>query len=148
MAKAVTINNKKHLWVKVEWLDICGNSALQSDYEFNKLKAARIVTEAYLYDLFEEEGNEFVRTFASYQNVDDIGYGDTNVYPLSVFTKSSQKRIRKAWKEMSRGSVPQDPRSQKIGGLCSIKDYLITSLILYWFFQENVFYSFSILSHP
>ena len=103
MAKAVTINNKRHLWIKVEWLDICGNSALQSDYEFNKLKAARIVTEAYLYDLFEEEGNEFVRSFASYQNVDDIGYGDTNVYPLSVFTKSSQKRIRKAWKEMSRG---------------------------------------------
>ena len=46
MAKAVTINNKRHLWIKVEWLDICGNSALQSDYEFNKLKAARIVTEA------------------------------------------------------------------------------------------------------
>ena len=21
--KAVTINNKKHLWIKVEWLDIC-----------------------------------------------------------------------------------------------------------------------------
>ena len=39
MAKAVTINNKKHLWIKVEWLDICSNSALQSDYEFNKLKA-------------------------------------------------------------------------------------------------------------
>ena len=86
MAKAVTINNKKHLWIKVEWLDICGNSALQSDYEFNKLKAARIVTEAYLYDLFEEEGNEFVRTFASYQNVDDIGYGAVSYTHLTLPT--------------------------------------------------------------
>ena len=63
MAKAVTINNKRHLWIKVEWLDICGNSALQSDYEFNKLKAARIVTEAYLYDLFEEESDKWAWFF-------------------------------------------------------------------------------------
>ena len=103
MARAVTINNKKHLFLKLIWFDIVGSSSLCTDYEFNKLKCASIITEAYLYDMFEEEGTEYVRTFASYQNEEDIGYGDTNVYPMSVFTKSSQRAIRKAWKEMGKG---------------------------------------------
>ena len=38
-----------------------------------------------------------------YVSESDIGYGDCNVYPMSVFTKSSQRAIRKAWKEMSKG---------------------------------------------
>ena len=94
---------KKHLFIKLTWLDIVGSSSLCTDYEFGKLKCATIITEAYLYEIFEDDGIECVRTFASYQNEDDIGYGDCNVYPMSVFTKSSQRAIRKAWKQMSKG---------------------------------------------
>ena len=103
MPRSVTINNKKHLFIKLTWLDIVGSSSLCTDYEFGKLKCATIITEAYLYEIFEDDGIECVRTFASYQNEDDIGYGDCNVYPMSVFTKSSQRAIRKAWKEVSKG---------------------------------------------
>ena len=52
-------------------------------------------------------GNEFVRTFASYQNEDDIGYGDTNVYPLSVFTKSSQNASEKHGKRCLGDKYPK-----------------------------------------
>ena len=84
MPRSVTINNKKHLFIKLTWLDIVGSSSLCTDYEFGKLKCATIITEAYLYEIFEDDG-------------------DCNVYPMSVFTKSSQRAIRKAWKVMSKG---------------------------------------------
>ena len=103
MAKSITLNNLKHIYIKVTWFDIAGCSTLENDFEFNNLKCAKIVSECYLYDIFQEDGIEYVRTFASYQNDGEIGYGDRNVYPMSVFTKSSQKRIRMAWKDMARG---------------------------------------------
>ena len=59
---------------------------------------ARIVTEAYLYDLFEEEGNEFVRTFASYQNEDDIWIW----IPMCIHYQSLQNPLKNASEKMER----------------------------------------------
>ena len=103
MARSITINNKKHIYIKATWYDIAGCSTLENDFDFEKMKCARIVSWCFLYDIFEDDGIEYVRTFASYQNDGEIGYGDRNVYPLSVFTKSSQKLIRTAWTAMARG---------------------------------------------
>jgi hypothetical protein len=54
--------------------------------------------------MFESDGVEYVRTFASYQSDEDIGYGDRNVYPMEVFAIDSQRSIRNALKLMKRRS--------------------------------------------
>ena len=81
----ITIGTNKHHRLKLTWIDIAGDSTTVSTDDFNKMKCC-----------------EIIRTFASYQVKDDIGYGDRNVYPIEVFTDDSQKRIRKAWKLMSK----------------------------------------------
>jgi len=79
--KSVTINNTKYFFKKLTWLDIVGE----------------IITEAYVYDIFVDDGREYVRTFASYQTKNnEFGFGDRNCYPIEVFDKRSQKAIREA----------------------------------------------------
>ena len=97
--KSVVIKKKRYYFYEILWEDITADGGHATAFEFMGFLPSKMITRAYVF----EKDKKHVRTFASYQNVDDIGYGDTNVYPLSVFTKSSQKRIRKAWKEMSRG---------------------------------------------
>ena len=98
--KSVTINGHKHIFLKLNWIDIVGASTLEGDVDFQRMKCANITTEAYLYDTFELDGREFVRTFASYSLEDDFGYGDRNCYPIEVFDKRSQKAIRDALRLM------------------------------------------------
>ena len=98
----ITIGTNKHHRLKLTWIDIAGDSTTVSTDDFNKMKCCEIITECFLYDIQVVDGREYVRTFASYQVKDDIGYGDRNVYPIEVFTDDSQKRIRKAWKLMSK----------------------------------------------
>ena len=100
----ITINNRAHAKLKLIWHDILGDSTVGTDHEFEKMKCARIITECYLYDIFESDGSEYVRTFASYQIEEEMGYGDRNVYPMEVFTKDSQRTIINALKLMKRRS--------------------------------------------
>ena len=102
--KFITINNRAHAKLKLVWYDIVGDSSLGTDHEFERMKAARIITDCYLYDMFESDGVEYVRTFASYQSDEDIGYGDRNVYPMEVFNIDSQRSIRSALKLMKKRS--------------------------------------------
>ena len=54
--------------------------------------------------MFEEDGREYVRTFASYSiKNNEYGYGDRNCYPVEVFDKSSQKAIREAHRHTLKG---------------------------------------------
>jgi hypothetical protein len=102
--KSVTINNTKYFFKKLIWNDITGDSTIQSETEFNNMKCAEIITEAYIYDVFEEDGREYVRTFASYSiKNNEYGYGDRNCYPIEVFDKSSQKAIREAHRHTLKG---------------------------------------------
>ena len=56
--RSITIDGQKYFFLKLRWVDIAGLSTLEGDTEFNKLKCANIITEAYLYDVFEEDGKE------------------------------------------------------------------------------------------
>ena len=95
--KSVTINNTKYFFKKLTWLDIVGDSTIAGENDYHNMKCAEIITEAYVYDIFEEDGREFVRTFASYQTKNnEFGFGDRNCYPMEVFDKRSQKAIREA----------------------------------------------------
>jgi len=98
----ITIGTTKHQRLRLTWIDIAGDSTTVSTDDFSKMKCCEIITECFLYDIQAVDGREYVRTFASYQVKDDIGYGDRNVYPIEVFTDESQKRIRIAWKQMNK----------------------------------------------
>ena len=102
--KSVTINNTKYCFKKLTWFDILGDSTISSENEFDNMKCAEIITEGYIYDIIQEDGREFVRTFASYQVKDnEFGFGDRNCYPIEVFNKRSQKAIREAHRLTLRG---------------------------------------------
>jgi hypothetical protein len=101
--KSITINGTKHYFLKLKWFDICGDSTTVGDTEFNRMECAEIISEGYLYDIFEKDGREYVRTFASRQEGMDFGYGDRNVFPIEVFDKPSQKAIREAHRAMLKG---------------------------------------------
>ena len=75
----VMIISCAYFFKKLIWNDITGDSTIQSETEFNNMKCAEIITEAYIYDVFEEDGREYVRTFASYSiKNNEYGYGDRN----------------------------------------------------------------------
>ena len=103
MKKSITIDNQKYFFLKLKWVDIVGTSTLEGNTEFDKLKCANIITEAYLYDIFEDGDREYVRTFSSYSLDPDPGFGDRNAYPIEVFDKPSQKAIREAHRAMIKG---------------------------------------------
>jgi len=98
--KSVTINNQKYFFMKFHWDDICGDSTTVGDTDFNKMKCAQIITEGYLYDVFTDNGREYVRSFASYQVGDDYGFGDRNCYPIEVFDDNTKNTIKKLLKLM------------------------------------------------
>ena len=60
----ITINNRAHAKLKLIWHDILGDSTLGTDHEFEKMKCARIITECYLYDIFESDDT----TIIEYEN--------------------------------------------------------------------------------
>ncbi|MAL67546.1 MAG: hypothetical protein CMK27_00500 [Porticoccaceae bacterium] len=98
----IKIGDKCHAKLQLLWIDIAGDATTVGSDDFNKMKCCEIHTDCYLYDIQELDGRKYVRTFASYQKKDDIGFGDRNVYPLEVFDKTSQVKINKAWKEMQK----------------------------------------------
>lgn len=96
----IKIGERFHKKLNLIWIDIAGDATTVGPDDFNKMKCCEIHTDCYLYDIQVIDGREYVRTFASYQVKDDIGFGDRNIYPFEVFDKLSQVKIKKAWKEM------------------------------------------------
>jgi len=89
------LGDKKFYKVVLHWYDIVGDSTTVTEGDFEDMICASLVTEGYLFDTFEKDGNTYVRTFSSYELGEKPAYGDRNVYPLSVFTKNSEKQIKK-----------------------------------------------------
>lgn len=98
----IKIGNRYHAKLKLLWIDIAGDATTVGGDDFDKMKCCEIHTECFLYDLKTIDGREYVRTFASYQIKDDLGYGDRNIYPFEVFDKTSQVKIKRAWKAMEK----------------------------------------------
>jgi hypothetical protein len=74
----ITVDNKHYYLHKIIWLDIVGNSTLESAEEFLKMKPAEIITYAFI---FKKDKNNLY-TFSSYSL--DGSFGDRNVIPLGV----------------------------------------------------------------
>lgn len=85
-SKPIIVGDKKYYKYLIIWEDIVGDSSICDENTFNNMRVARIHTEAYIF----KRTPKYIYSFASYQNDDDIGFGDRNVYPRSVIKKISR----------------------------------------------------------
>ena len=82
----IVIDNKSYELQEIHWLDIVGDSTIASSDEFEKMRCAEMVSEAYIY----KKDKKFLYTFSSYQK-NDVGFGDRNIIPLGC-VKSIEKK--------------------------------------------------------
>ena len=86
----------KYPKVTIVWRDIIGSGGFGDADDFRELGCPTFVTEGFLFDVFEEDGERYVRTFASYQKEDGDDFGDKNCFPFSVLTNKSQREVEMA----------------------------------------------------
>ena len=92
----VEIDDRKYPRVTIVWKDIIGDCAVAGADESRELVCPTIFTEGYLFDVFEDDGERYVRTFATYQKEDEVAFGDRNCFPFSVLTRKSQRDVEMA----------------------------------------------------
>ena len=84
----IVIDNTSYELHEIHWLDIVGDSTISSADEFEKMKCAEMVSEAYIY----KKDKNFLYTFSSYQK-NDVGFGDRNIIPLGCVQKIEKKTL-------------------------------------------------------
>ena len=84
----IVIDNKSYTLQEIHWLDIVGDSTIASVDEFEKMKCAEMVSEAYIY----KKDKNFLYTFSSYQK-NDVGFGDRNIIPVGCVQKIEKKVV-------------------------------------------------------
>ncbi len=84
----IVIDNKPYELQEIHWLDIVGDSTIAGADEFDKMKCAEMVSEAYIY----KKDKNFLYTFSSYQK-NDVGFGDRNIIPLGCVQKIEKKTL-------------------------------------------------------
>jgi hypothetical protein len=60
--KQALVGNKKYYYYRIYWLDPCGDAGHAEASEVKKLKPAKMITHAFIFD----KNKKFVWTFASY----------------------------------------------------------------------------------
>jgi len=94
----------------LKWYDITGESGWVDAEEFKRSTCSKMVTEGYLFDVFESNpkipgaSQKFVRTFASYEEEEGT-FGDRNMLPYGALTAASQDLVEIALIFM-RGNLP------------------------------------------
>tara|TARA_R100001086_G_C11636476_1_gene203242 strand:- start:29 stop:331 length:303 start_codon:yes stop_codon:yes gene_type:complete len=87
------VNGVRYPKVKITWRDIIGAGSFGDADDFRELVCPTFITEGFLFDVFEEDGERYVRTFASYQKEDGDDFGDKNCFPFSVLTSKSRRDV-------------------------------------------------------
>ena len=92
----VEIGGCRYPRVTLKWRDIIGAGSFSDLQESRELVCPSMVTEGYLFDTFEEDGERYVRTFASYQTSDEPSFADRNCIPFSVLDPQSKRDVELA----------------------------------------------------
>ena len=106
----VEIAGTRYPRLLLKWSDITGESGWVDAEEFKRSTCSQMVTEGYLFDVFESgpkipgAAQKFVRTFASYEE-EAATFGDRNVLPYGALTAASQDLVQIALIFM-RGNLP------------------------------------------
>ena len=80
--KHAIVGGKKYYLYRIYWLDPCGDTGHAEANEVKKLKPAKMITNAYLFD----KDKKHVRTFASY-DAEAAVFSDRNCLLRSSVTK-------------------------------------------------------------
>ncbi len=75
--KHISINSKKYYFYEIRWLDILGDSGHANVKEFESMKPAIMITNAYIFS----KDKENLKTFASYDENEEC-FSDRNVIPI------------------------------------------------------------------
>ena len=89
----VEIGGGRYPRLTIKWKDIIGAGGFAGLEESRELVCPSMVTEGYLFDTFEEDGERYVRTFASYQTSDEPSFADRNCIPYSVLSRDSKRDV-------------------------------------------------------
>ena len=92
----IEIEGVKYPRVTLHWYVSTGDSSWADVGEFREFQCAEVVTEGFVFDIFELEGRKFVRTFASYIEEGEEGptFGDRGCFPVDILTGDSQHIIK------------------------------------------------------
>ena len=92
----IEIDGVKYPRVTLNWYDITGDSSWAEVGDFKEFQCAEVVTEGFVFDIFEHEGKKFVRTFASYieEGEDGPTFGDRGCFPVDILRDESQHIIQ------------------------------------------------------
>ena len=83
--KHAVINKRKYYFYKITWSDILGDSSHNSAEEFDKMKPAVMVTQAYVY----KKTKNILLTFSSYDTSDEV-FSDRNAFPIVCIEKKKK----------------------------------------------------------
>jgi len=73
----ISINSKKYYFYEIRWLDILGDSGHANVKEFESMKPAIMITNAYIFS----KDKENLKTFSSYDENEEC-FSDRNVIPI------------------------------------------------------------------
>jgi len=94
--KYIELFGVRYPHIVIEWKDIIGAGSFGTPEETRELGCPSMVTEGYLFDDFEEDGERYIRTFGSYQTSDEPSFADRNCFPFLVLTKKSRQDVELA----------------------------------------------------
>jgi|TARA_R100001509_G_scaffold152468_1_gene112677 hypothetical protein len=80
--KQAVVGDKKYYYYRIYWLDPCGDAGHAEASEVKKLKPAKMITHAFIFD----KDSKHVWTFASYDEESAV-FSDRNVLLRSSVTK-------------------------------------------------------------
>lgn len=86
--KFAVIDKKKYYFYSIKWLDIIGDAGHATIDEFETMKPAEMITQAYV---FSKDKN-YLKTFSSY-DVNDAVFSDRNVIPTGCVVKMEKIEI-------------------------------------------------------
>jgi hypothetical protein len=84
----ISINKQKYYFYEIKWLDILGDSGHASVMEFEKMKPAVMITNAYVF----RKDKKFLWTFASYDENEE-SFSDRNIFPIGCIKEMKKIEI-------------------------------------------------------
>ena len=84
----ISINKKKYYFYEIKWLDILGDSGHASVMEFEKMKPAVMITNAYVF----RKDKKYLWTFASYDENEE-SFSDRNIFPIGCIKEMKKIEI-------------------------------------------------------
>jgi len=84
----ILINSKKYYFYEIRWLDILGDSGHANVKEFESMKPAIMITNAYIFS----KDKENLKTFSSYDENEEC-FSDRNVIPIGCVKQMKKIEI-------------------------------------------------------